>query len=137
MLKTYIAKKVEAKIRAAARRGAHALDLEAEDWFSQTNISLTTLDLRDCDLCVAGQLRASSYGPGASDSLNLITDKLCKAMGSFSEKLGFDAAEFVCEHYTDVHSPLRPRRFDRAYAILQDEWEIQIRQRRDAAKAAA
>lgn len=133
--------KVESKIRANARRGARALDKISPNWFKQQKLSLRKLDMRSSCECVWGQLAhgtesqneaffsayTGSVGtPGYTPQYDKDNIKTCH-FNDVPYNVWTDLTEEARKEYEDIE--------EAEWAILQDEWEKQIRLRRNAARA--
>lgn len=95
--------------RDNVRRGAKLLDrLAPGSWYSPRKIRLTTLDMASSCECVSGQLRDSD--PELRERF-IETTAVDGYRNGFPRKYGMDGDN---------------------YDILQDEWEKQIRARRQA-----
>ncbi len=155
----------EKRIRKSARVGAQTLDKVFPKWFKQQYIALKDLELADAQCCVYGQLSNAAYDHKMDlADADVITKALVKAGVPTSvsrpdglditdasdlfggimheEAVGYTYDEQSWDVLNDLHEELEAKgltvklyKETAAFAVLQDEWEKQIRARREKAKA--
>jgi hypothetical protein len=135
-MKVKLYKYVERTIRSNARKGARALDKHVPGWWHQRNIKLTRLDLTNGCECVYGQLDQADFvwkDGELCDALRYVEHELNRP-GYCPAYDGNQRVAFVSAEADDgVDFELIDATRDAEWAVLQDEWEKQIRIRRRAA----
>lgn len=128
-MKVTLRKAVERHIRANARRGARQLDAISKDWFRQSNISLTRLDLSDGCNCVWGQLENGPISdlPGFEPYGDANIQHIYARAGFLP---GFTGDPGSLHNRPPASGDGSDHVKEAEWAVLQDEWEKQIRLRR-------
>lgn len=128
------------RLRQSATRGARALDKAEPNWFSQGHIALSRFDISDCDVCVLGQVFTKKTAEAAEqaehpwdvtsgwDAGKVLVFGSTSVCDEDIMEHGFDSVDVLDNkdgfdgHHVNVMS----------YAVLQDQWEHEIRARRAA-----